>query len=153
MSRFLFWQKWLLMLGGVIVVFGLALAAFNQTPLFDILFNRQINPTFWAEAEITPQIKAFQQWVYGVLGATMAGWGVFIVFIVHEPFRRRERWAWNCLAVGVGLWFVVDTALSLAANVIFNAAFNSLLVVLIAPPLLATRSHFVRTHFSAPAKP
>lgn len=148
MSRFLFWQKWLLALGGVIVAFGLALAVFNQTPLFDALFNWQINPTFWAEADITPQIKAFQHWVYGVLGATMAGWGVFILFIVHEPFRRRERWAWNCLAVGVGLWFVVDTALSLAANVIFNAAFNSLLVVLIAPPLLATRSHF-----SAPAKP
>jgi hypothetical protein len=147
MSRFLFWQKWLLALGGIIVGFGLALAVFNQTPLFDALFNRQINPTFWAEADITPQIRAFQQWVYGVLGATMAGWGVFIAFIVHEPFRRRERWAWNCLAVGIGLWFVVDTALSIAANVIFNAAFNSLLVVVMLPPLLATRSHF-----SAPAR-
>ena len=148
MSRFFFWQKWLLVLGSVIVAFGLALAVFNQTPVFNVLFNRQINPTFWAEADITPQIRAFQQWIYGVLGATMAGWGVFIVFIVHEPFRRRERWAWNCLAVGVGLWFVVDTALSIAANVIFNAAFNLLLVVLIAPPLLATRANF-----SAPAKP
>jgi hypothetical protein len=147
MSRFLFWQKWLLVLSGVIVVFGLALAVFNQTPVFDALFNRQINPAFWTQAEITPQISAFQQWAYGVLGATMAGWGVFILFIVHEPFRRRERWAWNCLAFGIGLWFVVDTALSIAANVIFNAAFNSLLLVLILPPLIATR-----THFSAPAR-
>lgn len=142
MSRFLFWQKWLLALGGVIVVFGLALAVFNQTPLFDALFNRQINPVFWADNAVTPQIRAFQQWVYGVLGATMAGWGVFIVFIAREPFRRRERWAWNCLAVGIGLWFVVDTTLSIAANVIFNAAFNSLLLVLIALPLIATRSYF-----------
>ena len=142
MSRFLFWQKWLLALGGVIVVFGLALAVFNQTPVFDVLFNRQVNPTFWTEAEITPQIRAFQQWAYGVLGATMAGWGVFVVFIAHEPFRRRERWAWNCLAFGIGLWFMVDTTLSIAASVIFNAAFNSLLLVLVLLPLLATRSYF-----------
>jgi hypothetical protein len=147
MSQFLFWQKWLLVLGGVIVAFGLALAMFNQTPLFDALFNRQINPTFWIEADVTPQIRAFQQWAYGVLGATMAGWGVFILFIAREPFRRRERWAWNCLAFGIGLWFVVDTALSIAANVIFNAAFNSLLLVLVLLPLLATRSYF-----SAPTK-
>jgi hypothetical protein len=142
MSRFLFWQKWLFALGGVIVAFGLALAVFNQTPLFDMLFNRQINPAFWADNAVTPQIRAFQQWVYGVLGATMAGWGVFIVFIALEPFRRRERWTWNCLAVGIGLWFVVDTTLSIAANVIFNAAFNSLLLVLMALPLIATRSYF-----------
>ena len=142
MSRFLFWQKWLLALGGVIVVFGLALAVFNQTPVFDVLFNRQVNPTFWTEAEITPQIRAFQQWAYGVLGATMAGWGVFVVFIAHEPFRRRERWAWNCLAFGIGLWFMVDTTLSIAANVIFNVAFNSLLLVLVLLPVLATRSYF-----------
>jgi hypothetical protein len=145
MSRFVFWQKWLLVLGGVIVIFGLALAVFNQTPVFDVLFNRQINSVFWGVVEVTPQIRSFQQWVYGVLGATMAGWGVIILFIAHEPFRRREQWAWQCLAFGIGLWFVVDTALSMAANVIFNAAFNSLLVILILPPLLATRAQFNRS--------
>lgn len=142
MQRFLFWRKWLLSVSALITVFGVALALFNQTPVFDFLFNQQVDPVFWAAGEMTPAMAAFQQWAYAVLGATVAGWGIFMIFIIYYPFQRRERWAWRCMAVGLGVWYVIDTSLSLAAQVTFNAAFNTLLLALIVPPLIAIRSDF-----------
>ena len=76
-----------------------------------------------------------------MLGATVAGWGVFMAFIAHYPFRRRERWAWWCLVTGLLVWYLPDTALSLVYAP-FNAAFNSLLLVNFGLPLLFTRHDF-----------
>jgi hypothetical protein len=36
-DRFLFWQRWLVMLGLIIVAFGVFMAIFNQTAIFDLL--------------------------------------------------------------------------------------------------------------------
>ncbi len=140
--RFDFWQRWLLVVSIFLVVFGLALAFFNQTAFFNFLFNNQVNPVFWKAVPFNEGTVAFQHWVYGVLGATVAGWGVFLAFIGHYPFRRKESWAWICLVLGVGLWYVVDTTLSMLSQVVFNAAFNTALLVLLAPPLIFTRKVF-----------
>lgn len=142
MKRFEFWQKWLLSVGILLILFGLAMAFFNQSPVFDLLFNRQIDPLFWAGGVLPTQAQAFQRWIYGVLGATIAGWGVFAAFVAQHPFRKREKWAWNCTALGVGLWFLVDTGLSLNSGVGFNAAFNTILLILIFLPLWFTRADF-----------
>ncbi len=144
MTSFVFWQRWLFAVALVIILFGLALAFFNQTPVFDLLFNRQVDPVFWGGQGPPAESAAFQRWAYGVLGATVAGWGVFLAFIAAAPFRRRERWAWSCVALGIALWYLADTALSLANRVYFNAAFNTLLLVLVALPLVLTRRQFER---------
>lgn len=138
MKAFHFWQKWLLVASLLIVIFGLALAFFNQAAMFDSLLNNQINPAFWGSTEAPGQVIAFQRWIYGVLGATVAGWGVCMTFIARYPFWKRERWAWNCIAAGVIVWFVVDTGLSLYYAP-FNAAFNAVLFLVIGLPLAFTR--------------
>ncbi len=142
MRTFSFWQKWLLAAGLIITGFGLILALFNQTPLFDALFNNQINPVFWPSTTSLTSIRPFQQWAYSVLGATVAGWGVFFVFLAHYAFPRKERWVWNCLAVGTGLWYIVDTTLSLSFGVWYNALFNTILLVIVLLPLIFTRKDF-----------
>lgn len=135
---FSFWQKWLIVVGVLVVVFGLALAFFNQTPFFDFAFNNRINPVFWGGSFLDVQGRAFQQWAYAVLGATTASWGVFLTFVSIYPFSRKEAWAWNCIAAAVGLWYLVDTFLSLSAGVIYNALFNTLLLILVLLPLAFT---------------
>ena len=140
--RFLFCQRWLLALGVIIVVFGVALAFLYPTPLFDI-FRAQIDPAFWGAGELTSGTALFQQWIYGVLGATMAGWGVCIAFIAAVPFKRKEKWAWNCLAIAVSLWFVVDTFLSWRFGALFNVVFNVLIFVAALVPLLFSRKYFL----------
>ena len=141
MPKFLFWQKWLFIVGIVIVVFGIIMAFLSGTALFD-LFNRQIDPAFWGKGTSLESVKSFQQWIYGVWGATIAGWGIFVTFIAHYPFRNKEKWAWNCLVVGLLTWFVLDTALSLFFKVYFNVAFNATLLLLAGLPVVITRKEF-----------
>ena len=144
MTQFTFWQRWLFIVGLIITVFGVTFALANSTALFGV-FDIQVNPVFWDTVEITDRAaREFQSWIYGVLGATIAGWGVFITFIAHYPFRNRERWAWNCLLVAVLIWFVVDTAISMNFRVYFNVVFNTVLLTATLLPLGFSRKHFAR---------
>ncbi len=138
MDRFNFWQRWLFLIGIVIVSFGIFMAIFNQTAIFG-LFNNQIDPVFWGSTPIPEAFTQFQGWVYGVLGSTMAGWGIMLLFIIQYPFRQREKWAWNAIAISLGFWYLLDTGISLYFGVNFNAVFNTLLLVFLIPPLLGTR--------------
>lgn len=140
-TRFDFWQKWLFVVSIVIVLFGTFMAFFNQTPLFSV-FNEQIDPVFWEGSRVPEDAARFQGWAYGVWGATVAGWGIFIAFLIHFPFKRREPWAWNSLVTGLGFWYLLDTGISLYYGVVFNAVFNSLLLVAVALPLAFTRKNF-----------
>lgn len=142
MKSFNFWQKWLLFVGIYLVVFGLYLTFFSQSSLMDFLFNRQINPNFWAAEELSENTLKFQGWIYGVLGAVIAGWGTLIVFWAHYPFKTRERWAWNGLASGTAIWYCADTIISAIYGVTFNVVFNTVLLVLLVIPLACTKKYF-----------
>ena len=134
MNRFDFWQRWLLGLSLVIIVFGLGMAVLNSTPLFEPL-NHQVDPVFWGSQPIPEAAEAFRGWVYGVMGATMMGWGVFFAFLVKYPLARKEKWAWVCMVSGLLAWYVVDTSISAYFQVYFNVLFNSLLLVAAVLPL------------------
>lgn len=142
MSKFSFWQKWLFTVSILIIVFGLGMAFLNRTPIFYTLFDRQINLSFWNTGIFLPGVNEFQGWVYGVLGSTMAGWGIFFAFIAHIPFRRKERWAWNCMLIGLSVWYIADTVISLYYRVYFNAVFNTLILILVILPLIFTYKFF-----------
>ncbi len=139
MANFAFWQRWLFVVGVLISVFGVLMALLSGTPIFD-LFNRQIDPAFWGANSTDLNTRTFQAWVYGLWGATIAGWGIFLAFIAYYPFRHKEKWAWNCLVAGLSVWFILDTSLSIYYRVYFNAIFNTVLLILVALPLLATRN-------------
>jgi hypothetical protein len=81
------WNLWLLLVGWLLVIFGLSLGFFNQSQLFDVAFNRQVNSVFWPNEIPVESIESFQTWIYGVLGFTVSGWGVFVIFLGLHPFR------------------------------------------------------------------
>ena len=138
---FSFWQKWLFAAGLTIAIFGFVMALVSGTPLFD-LFNRQIDPAFWGANAVGDTARQFQQWIYGVWGATIAGWGIFVTYMARYPFNKKERWAWNCIVLGLAGWFVLDTWLSFYHKVYFNVAFNMGLFVLAMAPVVFTRKDF-----------
>jgi len=137
-----FWHKWLLTVTILIILFGILLMVPNKPELFDRLFNDHIETIFWSDTPITTGIVHFQRWLYGVLGATMIGWGIMMAFIIAIPFRRGERWAWYSIFFGIGGWYILDTAVSVMYHADFNAFFNSLILLLFLPPLLFTYSSF-----------
>lgn len=141
MRLFEFWQRWLLTVGCLLVVFGALLAFLNQTWIFNAILH-PIDVIFWPDGDKPSTIIPFQAWIYGVLGMTVAGWGVFVIFLAQYPFKQRERWVWNCLFVGITLWFVADSAISAYFGVFFNVVFNAVLAGLMYLPLLATWTPF-----------
>ncbi|MFC1718730.1 hypothetical protein ACFL6S_34075 [Candidatus Poribacteria bacterium] len=142
MNKFSFWLRWLLVVGVTICIFGIIMAFLSGTVLFKPL-NSQINPVFWDTKDVDGAVKGYQQWIMGVLGATMTSWGIFVLFIVHYPFRNKEKWSWNCLIAGLLVWFFIDNSISLYFRVYFNAIFNTILFVLVMLPLVFTRKCFV----------
>ncbi|NOZ49451.1 MAG: hypothetical protein GXP37_05295 [Chloroflexi bacterium] len=108
------------------------------------MFNRQIDPTFWGLSELSENTGKFQAWVYGVLGAMISGWGIFLAFIAHYPFKAKEQWAWNCIGTGFIVWFVIDTFISAQFHVGFNVIINIVFLLFVLLPLLFTRKHFIK---------
>ena len=143
MTRFLFWQRWLLVVGIVVAGFGVLMALLSGTPLFD-LFNRQIDPAFWGANAVDGAARQFQQWVYSVWGATIAGWGIILAYVARYPFSRKERWARNALAFGLLVWYVLDTSLSVIHSVYFNVVFNTSLLILVMLPVVFTWKEFTQ---------
>ncbi len=141
MLSFSFWQRWLLIVSVSMAAFGVMMALMSGTALF-APFNSQIDPAFWGTGAVDAAARQFQQWLYGVWGATIAGMGMLAAFIAHHPFRNKERWAWQSLAAGVAVWFALDTLLSLIHRVYFNAAFNVAVLILVMLPLGMTRKRF-----------
>ena len=142
MEKFLFWQRWLFVVSLLITLFGVAMTFLNSTEFFD-LFNRQIDPVFWGSQNITGEAKNFQRWVYGVWGATIAGWGVMLGFIAYSPFRKREAWSWKCPVAGLAVWYLLDSGISIYFKVYFNAFFKTGLLILAAFPLSPQGNHFL----------
>ena len=142
MITFNFWQKWLFIIGIYLSCFGLFLSFFNQSNIMNYIFNDNINASFWGNEIISGSTLNFQSWVYGILGATISGWGIFLSFLAYYPFKAREKWSWNCIAIGISIWFLSDTYISYSFNVSFNIIFNFVILFLIGIPIVFSRKYF-----------
>jgi len=140
-NRFAFWHRWLLVVAGGITAFGLLMALLVETPLFEP-FHAQVDPAFWAGERLPLAALGYRGWALSAWGATVAGWGLLLTFVVRGPFYARQPWVWPAIAVSLGLWFVLDTVASLRHGVAFNVGLNVAIFVLAAIPLLATRKAF-----------
>lgn len=139
---FNFWQKWLVGVSIYHVVFGLLLAFFGQSQFMYVLLNQYFDPIFWPDNQISTGTMQYKNWVSSVLGSVIASWGILIAYIAYYPFKCRERWAWNGIAVAVVFWFFVDTSCSLYYDVSINAVFNLFTFVLFVVPLFFTHKYF-----------
>lgn len=142
MDKFRLSVLWLKIVSILFAVFGAILALLNQTVIFNVAFNHQINPVFWTDSELTTETIFFQRWIYGLLGATCLMVGILIFFIVKNSFARNEKWAWNCLFIGLIAWFIIDTPISIYFRVYFNVVFNIVLFLAVLLPLILTKKEF-----------
>jgi hypothetical protein len=137
---FEFFRMWLLVVSIGMVVGSATMVLLAGTPLLSGL-NRSVDAAFWPAAPEAGTRK-FQTWSYSVTFATMAGWGLLVVMIVANAFASRQAWAWWSIAGSLALWFPLDTGRSLYHRVYANVALNSLLLVILAIPLIGTFGEF-----------
>ena len=135
MNGLILWRWWLVLVSLAVCAFGLALALAGTSGPFEF-FTQRIDPVFWGQTGPPPGAAAFQRWVYGTWGATVAGWGLMMAFIAWVPLGRGEKWARNAWAVSLALWFVVDTFYSLYCGVWINVLLNLALLVAMGLPLV-----------------
>ena len=102
---FEFWYRWLLIVSIFFALVGLYIAFLPEgwvlTP-----WNEAAEREFF-EGNPTVEATAFKSFLFGPLGATIAGFYVLQVFVVWNAFGRKERWAWWAIAAGTLVWFAV----------------------------------------------
>ncbi len=140
MKNFNFWYRWLIVASCLIILFGLSLVLFSNTFLF-VPFNKMVQNLFPIGGNLIV-LNHLRTWLYAVLGATMIGWGICILYILKNAFLRKEKWAWLAIAIGLLSWFIPDTFMSCFCGALFNVVLNSLLLLTFLLPLIFTFKEF-----------
>lgn len=149
-ARLRFCTSWLGVMALGVAACGLLLAFFPGHAAVQVLVNARIDPAFFSGRPPPAALERYREWVFGVLGASLMGWGALMVWVVFEPFRAREIWAWRALAYSLLAWFLLDTGISLYRGATYNAVLNGVLFAGFAIPLGASRTCFPTRHRTAP---
>ena len=137
------WIRWLIATSLFVAAFGLSMVVLPQIP--ESYFNFILFGEFAEHTRFSADAHDYIRFAYAVMGSLMAGWVVSLLALIVGPFRRGERSAWITIAVSVGVWFVLDSAASVALGFWQNAVSNVGFAVLFAIPLLATYRTFFPT--------
>lgn len=132
------WIRWMLVVAGLLAGVGVILAVVGGTSAMGVL-NDRIDPAFWGDASVNGPVAEYRAWIFAVLGGTMAGWAITMFALVRNGIAKGLRWAWNGVALGLLVWFPLDTGYSLGHHVWVNAAGNTVILLAMAVPLSATR--------------
>lgn len=132
---------WLLAVAAGTVAFGLVFVLFPE--LTSAGFNLMIYGETSAPADFSAEARRYNELVYAVLGAVMAGWGSLMALILAGPAKRdfQRGWkaeSWRMITLSIVIWAVPDTSYSLLSGYWPNAVLNSVFVILFGLPLLAS---------------
>ncbi|MFH1981878.1 MAG: hypothetical protein ABIL58_08535 [Pseudomonadota bacterium] len=140
-KRFRLWQWWMVVYSGLGIAFGIFMAFGSTGPLF-AAYNSAIAKALWARADLHEAVARYHPWIFSVLGAVVAGWCVCLFFLSLIPFRRRERWAWVCIALSLLVWAPLATVFSIRFGIYIEAGFNLAAAAGYAVPLAKTYRAF-----------
>ena len=111
------WSLFVLETGlGMAGLFGVGWVALpkHMSSFFDYLYfrSRRLTP---AIAENDTRAREYNEFVWGLLGVVTTCWVTSLLLTVKtKEFRRGQEEAWRRVAIPVGLWFVVESAYTLA---------------------------------------
>ncbi len=138
MSPRALWIRWMLVVASLMAAMGVAMAVLGGTSALGVL-NDRIDPAFWGDASVTGPATDYRAWIFAVLGGTMAGWSAGMIVMIRRGIAGGVRWAWNAVALGLAVWFPLDTGYSLGHHVWINAVGNTVILLAMAIPLAMTR--------------
>jgi len=106
-------------------------------------YNQLLAEIFWHKSEIPDEVKSFQAFVLGPLGATIACCYILTAFIAYYPFKRKEIWARNAILVAFGVWAMLDSLICIRYGVYFQVYFiNMFSIIIKALPIIFTWKDF-----------
>ena len=131
-----FWRGWLNVWSVLVVIFGLVLAGGGLEAtdgVAEMLFGILGGP---GDLTWTPILR----FSVALMGTVTMGWGLtfFAVFTAAHQLGDRATMVRRLVTVSVLVWFVIDSALSIATGFALNAVSNAGLLSGYFIPVLAT---------------
>ncbi len=141
-KQFRFWQKWLTYANVMSVGVGL-LCAFAGNSFFFEAHNSYTKEVFFDGAEFSEEVLTLKNWLFGIIGGTIVGYHILMIYISENAFKKKEKWAYNALWLGLMTWFLIDSGISFYTGAVHNIIIiNLVALVAIGLPLTMTRKKF-----------
>ena len=141
-KQFNFWQKCLTYANVMTVIVGL-LVAFAGNSIFFDLHNHYSQEVFFEGEAFSPEVLNLKNWLFGIIGGTIVGFHLLMIMISENAFKRKEKWAYQTMWLGLLSWFIIDSSISFYYGAIHNIVLiNIVALILIGLPLLMTRKAF-----------
>lgn len=138
-TNFIFWQKWLTYANIMTVGVGLLVAFAGNSIVFE-LHNGCTKEVFLSGSDFSPEVLNLKNWLFGIIGGTIVGFHVLMIMISEYAFKKKERWAYHALWMGLLTWFFIDSGISIYYGAIHNVVIINLVALfLIGLPLAMTR--------------
>jgi hypothetical protein len=122
---------WLVTFG--VMLFGMSLIFI--APLMQVFFNVIV----FGGADYPPDFSQsaidYITFVYGILGAVIAGWMLPILYLIGRVAPQKPRVVVQVVAASVGFWFVLDSGFSVYTGYTVNVALNSAFLLAFGLPL------------------
>lgn len=141
MNKFKFWQNWLIIVCLIIIAYGVYFVLFVNSSLFQPI--EQIFKYSFSVKEIATLHSQISVLVFGVLGATMIGWGITMLIMIHFGFKEKKLWTWYSVFFGILTWFIPDTTISWSTGAVINVWLNIIILTIFLLPLLMCRKYFI----------
>ncbi len=143
-QKFMFWQKWLTW-ANVLTLFVGILVAFAGNSFFFDLHNSYTKEIYFEGNNIEGSMLEFKNWLFGIIGGTIVGFHLLAIMISEHAFKKKEKWAYTAMWLGLLSWFIIDSSVSIYCRAIHNVVIiNILALLLIGLPLVMTRKAFVK---------
>lgn len=123
-----FWRNWFTIWCFAIILFGVILAGAGL-PATDGAATMAFALMGTVPGEWTSHLR----FATGLMGAVTMGWGMTLLVATRAAIALGPHGApvWRGLIAAAGIWFLIDSALSIANGFALNAASNLLFVVML----------------------
>lgn len=130
-----FWKNWLETWCWAIAAIGAMFAA-CAIPALDGGTRLFYDLVYWpldGQSGFTEDVR----FTCAILGAVTLGWALTIRALVNAAHQLGAP-TWRALVTAMLIWYVIDSAISVASGVAGNAVSNTLLVAALLPPIIAS---------------
>lgn len=136
-----FWFYWLCTITVGVILFGISMVLTPNLLLQFFSWLVYSSPSN-IQNQFSPEAVRYILLVHAVLGAVMFGWGISLLMLLANIFRKFPKESWNILTTSIFAWYIPDTVFSLWSGFWQNAVFNSIFAILFAIPLISMYRNF-----------
>ena len=127
---------WLITVSIVVIVAGIIfalIAPYFFQSIQDIFYHSFNDQSI---QNINSMDKNHINWIYAVLGGTLAGWGMMILSLSLNLLKDNNKIIWNTILFSVITWFVIDTIITIKYMVVPNLILNITILLSIIIPYI-----------------